>query len=154
MWYTENFVKVKVPIKDLNDPKIAKVFFKDTYRGRIVKNEEGLYEYHEIGHGSLPAMFDVKEHTTFDEAVEEAKVRLCIQHASRFDNLPPLSKTGLEFLSRFADGPVLRKLMSSDEIRVANFFVKQGLLEKGRSDDSYASVIYYVDVVVARKLGI
>lgn len=41
------------------------------------------------------------------------------------------------------DSPLLRKLMSSDEIKVANKLVKKGLLEKGRSDDKQKTICFY-----------
>jgi len=39
--------------------------------------------------------------------------------------------------------PILRKLMSKDEIKVANELVKNGKLKKGISDDKQKSVIFY-----------
>ena len=38
---------------------------------------------------------------------------------------------------------ILRKLMSSDEIKAANILVKQGLIVKGVSDDKQKSVMFY-----------
>lgn len=40
---------------------------------------------------------------------------------------------------------ILRKLMSSDEIRVANILVKEKLMIKGLSDDNKHSVQYWVN---------
>lgn len=55
------------------------------------------------------------------------------------------------FLLRYRE-PVLRKLMSSDEIKRANQMVKKDWLVKGRSDDGKSSVIYYLDVSLHRHL--
>lgn len=38
---------------------------------------------------------------------------------------------------------ILRKMMSSDEIKVANILVRQGLIYKGISDDKQKTVMYY-----------
>jgi hypothetical protein len=66
-----------------------------------------------------------------------------------------LSKDEKDFLIKFGDESVLRKLMTSDEIKIANKLVKKGVMEKGMSDDatySKASVVYYVDSFVRRRL--
>jgi hypothetical protein len=55
-----------------------------------------------------------------------------------------LNDAGKEYLMSY-NGTVLRKFMSSDEIKRCNRLVKLGLLCKGKSDDSIASVCYYVD---------
>jgi hypothetical protein len=39
--------------------------------------------------------------------------------------------------------PILRKLLSSEEIKVANRLVKEGKLMKGISDDKQKSRTYY-----------
>jgi len=38
---------------------------------------------------------------------------------------------------------ILRKLMSTEEIHIANILVKEGLLVKGISDDKQRSVCYF-----------
>jgi len=40
---------------------------------------------------------------------------------------------------------ILRKLMSKDEIKIANILVKDGLMFKGKSDDKQHTVIYYTN---------
>ena len=57
-----------------------------------------------------------------------------------------------QFLLDFGTEPVLRKLMSSDEIKMANKLYKKGFLEKGTSDDGKSSVIFYVDSYIYNKL--
>jgi hypothetical protein len=39
--------------------------------------------------------------------------------------------------------PILRKLLSSEEIKIANKLVKQGKMQKGVADDGSGLVIYY-----------
>ena len=39
--------------------------------------------------------------------------------------------------------PILRKLLSSEEIKTANKLVKQGKMQKGIADDRSGLVIYY-----------
>ena len=41
--------------------------------------------------------------------------------------------------------PVLRKMLSKLEIKVANKLVKSGKLVKGKSDDKQGSVLFYID---------
>jgi len=48
-----------------------------------------------------------------------------------------------KLLSYTGEGPLLRKLMSSEEIKTANKLVKEGKLLKGRSDDKQKTVCYY-----------
>lgn len=38
---------------------------------------------------------------------------------------------------------ILRKMMSTDEIRIAERLVKEGLLYKGTSDDKQRTVVYF-----------
>ena len=38
---------------------------------------------------------------------------------------------------------ILRKMMSKEEIKIANILVKEGLMHKGRSDDKQHSVCYF-----------
>jgi len=38
---------------------------------------------------------------------------------------------------------ILRKLMSEEEIKIANILVKEGLMHKGISDDKQHSVCYF-----------
>ena len=40
---------------------------------------------------------------------------------------------------------ILRKFMSTDEIKAANQLVKDGMLIKGKSDDRQKSVMYYLN---------
>lgn len=55
-----------------------------------------------------------------------------------------LHKEVIDFLLKFEE-PVLRKLLSTEEKALANDLFKEGLLEKGKSDDKHKSVIYYLD---------
>lgn len=141
--------------QEKNNPTIVKVYYKTIQKGRIIINEEGLYEYQEIGHSRFKNLIHLKGHPTLDDAKQHAIERLTIQLKDSIDiSLSSLTDLGREFLSKFTNGPVLRKLLSEDEVKVANLMVREGLLEKGRSDDSKASVIFYMDVVVQRKLNI
>jgi hypothetical protein len=67
-----------------------------------------------------------------------------------------LSPKEKEFLINFGDESVLRKLMSSYEIKQSNKLVKKGVMEKGMSDTTYgkSSVVYYVDSFVRERLYI
>ena len=63
-----------------------------------------------------------------------------------------LSQEERNFLINFGDESVLRKLMTSDEIKISNKLVKKGVMEKGMSDDKKPTVVYYVDSFVRRRL--
>ena len=63
-----------------------------------------------------------------------------------------LSGEERSFLINFGDESVLRKLMTSDEIKISNKLVKKGVMEKGMSDDKKPTVVYYVDSFVRRRL--
>ena len=66
-----------------------------------------------------------------------------------------LSPKEREFLINFGDNSVLRKLMTSTEIKQANQLVKKGVMEKGLSDEttySNSTVVYYVDSFVRERL--
>ena len=63
-----------------------------------------------------------------------------------------LSKDERDFLINFGDDSVLRKLLTSDEIKIANKLVKKGVMEKGMSDEKRSSVVYYVDSFVRKRL--
>lgn len=63
-----------------------------------------------------------------------------------------LSKDERNFLINFGDESVLRKLLSSVEIKICNKLVKKGVMEKGISDEVKSSVVYYVDSFVRRRL--
>ncbi len=65
-----------------------------------------------------------------------------------------LSKEEIDFLINFGDESVLRKMLSSVEIKTCNKLVKKGVMEKGMFDGSEgrSTVIYYVDSFVRRKL--
>jgi len=68
------------------------------------------------------------------------------------DKINDLSEKERTFLKDFGTDSKLRKLMASEEIKMANKLVKKGMMEKGTSDDSKSSVIYYVDSFVYRRL--
>ena len=48
-----------------------------------------------------------------------------------------------DLLEYMPDGGILRKMMSKDEIKSANQLVKEGLLQKGISDDKQRSVNFH-----------
>jgi hypothetical protein len=48
-------------------------------------------------------------------------------------------------LSISSEFPVLRKLLTRIEIKVANRLVKEGRLQKGHSDDGMNSVVFYTE---------
>jgi len=51
-----------------------------------------------------------------------------------------------DLLTYTNESPLLRKLMSKDEIKVANKMVKDGKLIKGRSDDKQNTLVYYAGI--------
>ena len=63
-----------------------------------------------------------------------------------------LSGEERDFLINFGDESVLRKLMTSDEIKISNKLVKRGVMEKGMSDDTKPTVVYYVDSFIRIRL--
>jgi hypothetical protein len=68
------------------------------------------------------------------------------------DKINDLSEKERTFLKDFGTDPTLRKLMTSQEIKMANKLVKKGMMEKGTSDDNKSNVIYYVDSFVYKRL--
>tara|TARA_R110000796_G_scaffold1673_2_gene6928 strand:+ start:7534 stop:7704 length:171 start_codon:yes stop_codon:yes gene_type:complete len=48
-----------------------------------------------------------------------------------------------DLLEYTSTNPLLRKLMSSEEIKVVNKLVKEGKMFKGISDDKQKSITYY-----------
>jgi hypothetical protein len=75
-----------------------------------------------------------------------------INESSLDDMIKNLSDDERKFLEDFGTESVLRKMMSSEEIKMANKLVKKGLIEKGKSDDKKSSVIYYIDSSIYRRL--
>ena len=66
-----------------------------------------------------------------------------------------LSQDERDFLINFGDESVLRKMLSSVEIKSCNKLVKKGVMEKGMFDGSTYSkstVVYYVDSFVRKRL--
>jgi len=63
-----------------------------------------------------------------------------------------LSGEERDFLINFGDESVLRKLLTSDEIKTCNKLVKKGVMEKGMSDETRSSVVYYVDSFIRKRL--
>jgi hypothetical protein len=65
-----------------------------------------------------------------------------------------LLKEERDFLVNFGDESVLRKMLSSTEIKTCNKLVKKGVMEKGMFDGSEgrSTVIYYVDSFVRKRL--
>jgi len=63
-----------------------------------------------------------------------------------------LSKEERDFLINFGDESVLRKLLTSEEIKSCNKLVKKGVMEKGMSDETRSSVVYYVDSFIRKRL--
>jgi hypothetical protein len=63
-----------------------------------------------------------------------------------------LSPKEKDFLKDFGYESVLRKMLSSVEIKMCNKLVKKGVMEKGMSDDVKSSVMYYVDSFVKKRL--
>ena len=59
-----------------------------------------------------------------------------------------------DFLINFGDESVLRKMLSSPEIKTCNKLVKKGVMEKGMfdGDEGRSSVVYYVDSFVRKRL--
>jgi len=75
-----------------------------------------------------------------------------INESSLDDMIKNLSDDERKFLEDFGTESVLRKMMSPEEIKMANKLVKKGLMEKGTSDDKKSSVIYYIDSSIYRRL--
>jgi hypothetical protein len=63
-----------------------------------------------------------------------------------------LSGEERDFLINFGDESVLRKLLTSEEIKACNKLVKKGVMEKGMSDETRSSVVYYVDSFIRKRL--
>ena len=63
-----------------------------------------------------------------------------------------ISEEERDFLINFGDESVLRKLMTSDEIKISNKLVKKGVMKKGMSDDTKPTVVYYVDSFIRIRL--
>jgi hypothetical protein len=65
-----------------------------------------------------------------------------------------LSQDERDFLINFGDESVLRKMLSSTEIKSCNKLVKKGVMDKGMFDGSQgrSSVVYYVDSFVRKRL--
>jgi hypothetical protein len=63
-----------------------------------------------------------------------------------------LSGDERDFLINFGDESVLRKMLSSTEIKSCNKLVKKGVMEKGMSDETRSTVVYYVDSFVRKRL--
>lgn len=65
-----------------------------------------------------------------------------------------LSQDERDFLINFGDESVLRKMLSSVEIKSCNKLVKKGVMDKGMFDGSQgrSSVVYYVDSFVRKRL--
>lgn len=68
------------------------------------------------------------------------------------DKIKFLSNEESKFLKDFGTDTVLRKFMTSEEIKISNKLVKKGLMEKGTSDDKKSNVVYYVDSLIYSKL--
>ena len=68
------------------------------------------------------------------------------------DKIGVLNNTEINFLKDFGTDPVLRKFMTSEEIKISNKLVKTGLMEKGMSDDKKSNVVYYVDSFIYTRL--
>jgi hypothetical protein len=68
------------------------------------------------------------------------------------DKIGGLNDSEINFLKDFGTDPVLRKFMTSEEIKVSNKLVKKGLMEKGMSDDKKSNVVYYVDSFIYTRL--
>jgi len=68
------------------------------------------------------------------------------------DKIKDLFPDERKFLKDFRDEVRLRKIMTTEEIKMANKLVKKGLMEKGTSDEKKSSVTYYVDSSIYRRL--
>lgn len=55
-----------------------------------------------------------------------------------------MEKTEVNKLKRDCRDGLVRKLMSKDEITLANKMVKEGVLYKGTTPDKYQSVVYFL----------
>lgn len=60
------------------------------------------------------------------------------------DEIKCLSDKEIKFLKDFGTDPVLRKLMTSEEIKIVNKMVKKNLMIKGKSDDKVKSKVKQV----------
>ena len=65
-----------------------------------------------------------------------------------------LSQDERDFLINFGEESVLRKMLSSTEIKSCNKLVKKGVMDKGMFDGSQgrSTVVYYVDSFVRKRL--
>lgn len=68
------------------------------------------------------------------------------------EKINSLSSEDREFLLSIGMDGILRKFLSSDEIKKLNKFHKLGLIEKGIFPDKNNNVMYYLDSSVWRRL--
>jgi hypothetical protein len=54
-----------------------------------------------------------------------------------------LSDKEKQFLNTMEREPILRIMLNSEEIKIANKLYKMGLIQKGKSDDKQGLVIFY-----------
>ena len=54
-----------------------------------------------------------------------------------------VTKIEKRLIENTGENPILRKLLSPQEIKVANMLVKKGKMQKGIADDGSGLVIYY-----------
>lgn len=64
-----------------------------------------------------------------------------------------LTKSEKDFLLEIGTDGILRKFLSSNNIKFANKLVKKGLLTKGTTPDKHSSVMYYLDSFIERRLN-
>lgn len=68
------------------------------------------------------------------------------------DKINSLSSEDREFLLSIGLDGILRKFLSSDEIKKLNKLYKLGLVEKGIFPDRFQNVMYYIDSSVWHRL--
>ncbi len=124
--------------------------------GRIQSNirDYPKYQFQEKGYGSFERHNLMPKYSnTIDEAKKYATERITIYEKDNPNSeIEHLNEKGVGFILKFEGQPILRKLLSTEEKNVANYFVMKGLLQKGTSDDTRNSVIYYLDSSVALSL--
>lgn len=146
------------------NPYISFKAFKDTYRvnykgiyvGRIAKNHKDEYQFEEIGYQSLKYCLSLPSFITLHEAEQEANKVITRQQNDRRDKVESAIKSitavGRDFILKFMDQPVLHKMLTPIEKRIAKHFVIYQLLEKEVSDDKHKVISYYVDSSIKRKI--
>lgn len=125
---------------------VTKVYYKNVYFGRIIFNYEGLLEFHEKNETPFHKYNIDDKQFNDPQAIKEYVIKRILKHEKRkkedmnwnFERLTDHSK---EFFRLFKKNNLIkRKDLENKYKSSADFFVIEGLLEKGTLD---SDVVYY-----------